>query len=199
MKSIAFAFIVLFIAGLSDKVPGVTEVNPKLIKRMTKRITRIWPDRTIYIDHCDYRTGDHCLLNGMTFVILAEPENTEHSYDTLGYIYQNRVYSCRQGGCNGPGAPGNSDNGFVSEFFDYYAILDTGAGILKIDIYNYQATHGQEICSSGWLKQFVGFSGSEELVYGKNVQAVSGATISANAITSDINEKISCLKNSLNM
>jgi Na+-translocating ferredoxin:NAD+ oxidoreductase RnfG subunit len=42
-----------------------------------------------------------------------------------------------------------------------------------------------EIGSRKWLKQYSGYSGGE-LKYGKDIQTISGATISANALTRDI-------------
>ncbi|MFC2124269.1 FMN-binding protein [Bacteroidota bacterium] len=199
MKSIVLALFVLLTSWLPFSEFGINESNPKLNKRITKKVTRIWPNRTILLDTCISEHDKNCLTNGLTLVILAESGVKNHDYDTLGYIYQNRVYSCHQGGCSVTSNPGNSDKEYLSEFFDYFAVLDTDARVMKIDVYNYQATHGQEICSNGWLKQFVGFSGSEQLIYGKNIQAISGATISANAITYDINYRVSCLRNSLKM
>jgi Na+-translocating ferredoxin:NAD+ oxidoreductase RnfG subunit len=40
----------------------------------------------------------------------------------------------------------------------------------------------------GWLKQFIGYDGKEKLEYGKNIDSISGATISANAITYNVQE-----------
>jgi hypothetical protein len=51
--------------------------------------------------------------------------------------------------------------------------------------------------SNGWLSQFVGFSGQEKLVYGKDIQAISGATISANAMNDDIYFTLDCIKTHL--
>ncbi len=58
------------------------------------------------------------------------------------------------------------------------------------------ATHGQEITARGWLKQFIGYNGSESLKVDKNIDTISGATISVYAITSDI-KLITCLLKSL--
>ncbi|MFO7723182.1 MAG: hypothetical protein R6V49_08180 [Bacteroidales bacterium] len=37
-----------------------------------------------------------------------------------------------------------------------------------------------------WLRQFIGYNGTSELVVGKNEDAISGATVSVQGITADI-------------
>jgi Na+-translocating ferredoxin:NAD+ oxidoreductase RnfG subunit len=109
----------------------------------------------------------------------------------LGYAYLKRVYSCRSGSCALP-------NNGSSEYFDYLLIFDQQGVVKTAKIINYAATHGQQIASPGWLRQFAGFKGDEEKKVGKNVDAIAGATISANAITEDINKATKALKDGLN-
>ncbi len=102
--------------------------------------------------------------------------------------------SCRSGGCS----PSNtSHNSF--EYFDYLLILDTLYNVKKVKVFNYQATHGQEICSKNWLKQFIDFNGSDNLIVGKNVDAIAGATISTHSITFDIQDKIQFIKEKIDI
>lgn len=109
------------------------------------------------------------------------------------YIYVGRVNSCRTGGCSNPALP---TIGFeTSEYFDYFVVFDSNLSVQQVKVYNYQATHGQEVTNKGWLKQFQGFDGSRSLTVGKNVDAISGATVSVHAITNDIQEKTLMLKN----
>lgn len=102
------------------------------------------------------------------------------------YVYIGRVNSCRTGGCS-------IDRELIgietSEYFDYYILFDPDCRISKVRIYNYQATHGQEVTAKNWLKQFIGFDDKSTLKVGKNVDAISGATISVYAITNDIESK----------
>ncbi len=74
------------------------------------------------------------------------------------------------------------------EYFDYYIIYDSSLKVEMIRVYNYQATHGHEIAGKGWLKQFIGYTGKTKLELGKNIDSISGATISANAITYSVQE-----------
>lgn len=103
------------------------------------------------------------------------------------YLYAGRVKTCRAGGCSI--ASSNRESVSESEFFDYYVIYDSLFTVLKVKIYSYQATHGHEVSSKGWLKQFTGYNGTRELRVNKDVDAISGATISVYAITYDIYHK----------
>lgn len=124
-------------------------------------------------------------VNGKFFRI------ADSSTDEYQFIYIGRVNSCRAGGC---ATPGNADLEGDSEYFDYYILFDRDKTVRKVQVFNYQATHGQEITARGWLKQFVGHDGSEQLQVNKNVDAISGATISVYAITQDVELKTEILK-----
>jgi len=106
------------------------------------------------------------------------------SNSIIGWAYTRRVFSCRNGGCNDQSSM--AEESVSHEYFDYFALLNPDYSILEIKVYNYAATHGQEICSKAWLKQFKGFDGSSKLRYGKDIDAISGATISGKAITEDV-------------
>lgn len=106
------------------------------------------------------------------------------------YIYTGRVYSCRASGCSiSPEIPEEGE----SEYFDYFILFNKNKAVQLINVFNYQATHGQEVTSKGWLKQFIGHNGSEPLQVDKNIDAISGATISVYAITADVGMKTTIL------
>lgn len=108
------------------------------------------------------------------------------------YIYIGRVNSCRAGGCSNPALPATGLE--TSEYFDYFVVFDVNLAVQQVKVYNYQATHGQEVTNKGWLKQFIGYDGSRQLSIGKNIDTISGATVSVQGITSDIQEKTLLLK-----
>lgn len=104
---------------------------------------------------------------------------------TLGYAVVKRTKACRAGGCsNGGGFPQAIIGGDAYEYFDFLMLLDTSLQVVHVEVVNYQAQYGYEICNKRWLKQFNGSNG-KQLAYGKDIQALSGATISASAITDD--------------
>ena len=106
------------------------------------------------------------------------------------YIYVGRVNSCRSGGCSAPGVEVNTN----LEYFDYYILYNDECAVQEVKVFNYQATHGQEITLKAWLKQFRSYDGEEELRVGKQIDGIAGATISAHAIAEDIQEKTRLLR-----
>lgn len=113
----------------------------------------------------------------------------------IKYVYIGRVLSCRAGGCSS--SPGKNEN-TEHEYFDYFLLLDSIPKVQVAKVFNYQASHGQEITAKGWLKQFSGFDGSQSLEVGKSVDAISGATVSVYAITLDIEKRLDELRILLN-
>ncbi len=119
------------------------------------------------------------------FLFLTEENNQKK------YIYIGRVNSCRQGGCSNPSGTFNIQ---TPEYFDYLIVFETNLTVQQVKVYNYQATHGQEVSNKGWLKQFQGYDGNRSLTIGKNIDSISGATVSVFGITADIQEKTQLLK-----
>lgn len=112
--------------------------------------------------------------------------NTSGAYPIL-YVYIGRVMSCRTGGCS---TPQNKTESMEQEYFDYFLLLDSVPKVQLAKVFNYQASHGQEITAKGWLKQFSGFDGNKNLEVGKSIDGISGATVSVYAITMDIEKRV---------
>jgi hypothetical protein len=105
-------------------------------------------------------------------------------------VYNGRVNTCRTGGCNKTNVLNASES---SEYFDYIILFNKKGEIQHINIYNYRATHGYEISANWWLKQFEGSNSDSRIEVNKNIDSISGATISVYAITDDIKEKLQIL------
>ncbi len=82
------------------------------------------------------------------------------------------------------------------EYFDYAMIVSQGGEVEQVKIMAYRSEHGSEVTSKKWLQQFVGFKG-EKLEYGKDIQAISGATKSASSLTRDIPLALNIFRNSV--
>jgi len=78
--------------------------------------------------------------------------------------------------------------------FDYLVLFDKDLIIIKSKVLIYREDYGGEIGSKRWLKQFIGKTENDALVYGDNIAAISGATISVKAMTSAINTLLSSIK-----
>jgi hypothetical protein len=112
------------------------------------------------------------------------------------HVFVGRVNSCRSGGCSSGLKPCLSE---TFEYFDYFVLFDFAGQVLKVSVYNYQATHGQEITIKGWLKQFKGYKGEKALVVGKDIDTISGATISVYGITENVQDVTKALAENLEL
>lgn len=122
-------------------------------------------------------------VNGKYFLVNDADENPS------SYVYVGRVFTHRTGGSGD-----NADNS-SSEYFDYVIFFDKSKAVQSVKVFNYQALHGHEITAKGWLKQFVGYGGEKPLHVDKDVDSISGATISVYAITDDVEVKTKILQN----
>lgn len=171
------AYIVLLLLSevLIAKEP--VDFNPSLLSKQLKRQFEFVEYQMAEISPVgsDLNSGRH---HGKYFLIIDSKDTLNHLYAYIG-----RVMSCRAGICSNPDSE-NSE--FESEYFDYFIIFNSEKVVESVRVYNYQATHGQEVSSPGWLRQFVGYTGKKSLTVGNEIDAISGATISADAITLDL-------------
>ena len=87
---------------------------------------------------------------------------------------------------------GKTDN------FEYLLLFDVNLIIVKSKVLKYREDYGGEIGSKRWLKQLIGKSSKDRLLYGKNIAAISGATLSVKSMTNSVNkvlESIAILQN----
>jgi Na+-translocating ferredoxin:NAD+ oxidoreductase RnfG subunit len=126
-------------------------------------------------------------VNGKFFEVVCNEKSTSK-------VYIGRVYSCRAGGCINHSM---NDMESGSEYFDYFILFDLHNKITAVRVYNYAATHGQEITGKGWLNQFMGFDGNRSLRVGKEIDSISGATISVNGLVADVLEKTAILRQTI--
>ncbi len=152
-------------------------------RKINKTITKLWKDRQLNLQEVGENDTGHCLRNSRLFKV-------QEQTNILGYVYVGRVNSCRSGGCSVDAI----EETLEFEYFDYFIVTNATGKVMRVKVFNYRATHGHEIMSSGWLRQFIGYSGQKKLIYGKDIEAISGATVSANAINDDIQSEVSCLQ-----
>ena len=71
------------------------------------------------------------------------------------------------------------------DYFDYSVIYAKDLSVMAVLVTTYRSSHGAGICSKGWLKQFRGYQG-EEISLGKDIDSISGATLSATSMVEDM-------------
>ncbi|WP_299532476.1 FMN-binding protein [Ulvibacterium sp.] len=98
------------------------------------------------------------LLNGDSLFEIIQDTNV------IGYLYLGEAPSMKQ-------------------MFDYIVMFDPDLIVKKSKVLIYREDYGQQIGSQRWLKQFNGLSSIDVPIYGENIDAISGATISASNMT----------------
>lgn len=179
MKSILVIFVLCITVFYNVSAKGVNYTPKPLQKELLKQ----WNSSTAnLIEIADL--SDQLIKEGKFFELINDT--------VLGaYVFVGRIYSCRAGGCEGK----SNETSFTGyEYFDAYIIYDKNKAIKSVKVFNYQATHGHEITSKGWLKQFIDFAGITRLEVGKDIDTISGATISVHAITDEVNYLTEMLK-----
>jgi Na+-translocating ferredoxin:NAD+ oxidoreductase RnfG subunit len=80
-----------------------------------------------------------------------------------------------------------------TDIFDFLVLFDTDLIIKKTKVLAYREDYGGEIGSKRWLKQFIGKSTDDSLKVGNGIAAISGATISVESMTKEMNNLLNCL------
>ena len=178
--SIIYLTLLSFLPG-SINEPGI-DYSPRLLHR---ELSSIFGEKDYLMKELSHggSSGEGSQINGKFFDITGDEGKSIT-------VYIGRVNSCRAGGCTNPSLTGMDAE---SEYFDYFILFDSERRVKLVRVYNYAATHGQEVAVKRWLDQFAGHDGAKPLRAGKEIDGISGATISVNAIVADVNEKIMLL------
>lgn len=70
-----------------------------------------------------------------------------------------------------------------SEVFSYVLYLDTRLEIYDVDVLKYRENYGYEIDYPLFRRQFKGRKDPKQIIFGRTIQNISGATISARSLT----------------
>lgn len=183
MKRIGYVLMAAALVWMAAGNPSQgIDYQPKLLLKILKKhgVSSFKALTPLAIPHTGPTPGKFFRIN--------EPEAT------VRFAYVGRVNSCRAGGCSKPDGAAPTPEELEYEFFDYFLLFDDQARVQAIRVYNYSASYGYEITAPGWLRQFVGYAGERELIVGKDVDAITGATVSVYAITADVEAKTHLLK-----
>ena len=72
----------------------------------------------------------------------------------------------------------------------FLVILNNAGKIIETRIIKYREAYGGSISNLSWLKQFTGKNANSSFKTGKDIDAISGATISVNALTRGIKKLV---------
>lgn len=111
------------------------------------------------------------------FFEIKNPQN-----EMIGYGVVTLTNGCKIGGCD---AIQHADNAEYEQFYFSTLYLPDGE-IANVKVVEYTSERGYEITARSWLKQFIGKRGGE-LRVDKEIDGISGATVSVNSIVNEIN------------
>lgn len=164
--------------------------NPSLFsqheKKVRKVLSRVYSkNEEFVIENITEALYDELVYSNLEAEVYLIKKTGSNSILILG-----RSNACHEGGCD---REANISSGRF-EHFDYFVLADELKQLTMIKVLRYDAEYGYEICSKSWLSQFLQDQNSQ-YIYGENIQALSGATISANAMTTEINKVKQFLQN----
>lgn len=133
--------------------------SPRLLKKATKLIEKTYAVDDIQLKHKEFQTNS----------VVGDLYKIIDSNQLLGYAFIGT-------------APSKTDT------FEYLVVFDLSLIIKKVNVLVYREDYGGEIGSNRWLRQFVGKARSTDLAVGKNIAAISGATISVYSMTNAVNQ-----------
>lgn len=78
--------------------------------------------------------------------------------------------------------------------FEYAVVFDTNLRIGDVFVLSYPASYGTAVTGRKWLKSFRGFSSDSIPVYGKDIDALSGATFSGTNLSESVARSLAILE-----
>lgn len=75
-----------------------------------------------------------------------------------------------------------------SEKFSYLLFVNRNKEIIGVDVLEYRENYGYEIDYSYFRNQFKGKDKASNIIFGRTIQNISGATISARSLTNSIHD-----------
>lgn len=167
---------ILLSFGMAFGYAGFSYFPQRVCKKMDKVVKKTFGKTAVYYS---VETADSLALNHEVYKIL--------SADTLsGYVMITRALGCQLGGCDKP----KQDSVAFEQFF-FMTAFTKNKDIKQVRVLEYTSNHGYEIASKSWLKQFIA---GDHFEVGKNIDGISGATISVNSITNNVNRQKSIIQ-----
>ena len=159
-------WLIIFSSGLLGNFLDGTTLYDKHLKRTNKTLNKVWEDQDVKVSELKLGTE---VLDRVDFTI---PEL--HVIDNDKGEFQ--AFMCLNE------APSKVDT------FTYLVLYDSMLNVLFVEVLEYKENYGGEISSKRFLKQFQGSNGSKELELERDIDGISGATISVKSILWSIND-----------
>jgi len=148
--------------------------SPKMFKRAEKQISKHFKENTTVVGYVPEHPNAQAINSSFFYI-----KNNKQA--VIGIAIITRANGCVMGGCS-------ISNGKEIRFeqFDMLSIYNNEKELALLSVLNYPGEYGYEISAKWWLKQFLGIA-SKKHYYRQNIDAISGATISAQSVVNEIN------------
>jgi len=165
---------VILLSGFNFFAPNQNEVLKKYDKKVNKMIKKVWKEQAITLEESFLSDAPEGIPNRAIFSL-------KDGNSKVGTLVINNARGCKINGCKS-----TSGGDAKYENFWYAIIFDNDLKIKKVRVIDYSSDYGYEICSKNWLKQFNGFTGCDLKYGGREIDSISGATVSGESIVNDI-------------
>lgn len=68
----------------------------------------------------------------------------------------------------------------------FLVVLDSVSKIINVEIVKYRESHGGQVREKNWLSQFIGKDEESSFKVGKDINSISGATISSHSVSKGV-------------
>ena len=175
-RSLILLSLVVILTSMDMNVRVIRDDHTKIIER---NLYKHYKSKDLSLDHSQLRLDSSSKGSGCLLPIVYTPKDS-----ILGYLSYRKANACKFGGCSDTVCT-TDDVGF-KEYIYYFVILSRDTLIEKVRVLEYESSYGYEISNRGWLNQF-NDKKPGGFVVKENVDAISGATISVEAMVDDIN------------
>ncbi len=171
MKRLGYVLLISLTCLAFTSVAHLSYLPQHLCKKMDRHIKKAFSKTAVCTE---IETPDEYKINHQFFKV-------SDSDTSAGYVIITRALGCQSGGCDKPKQ--QTDSVAFEQFF-FMTAFDKQKQIKQVRVLEYTSNHGYEIASKSWLKQF---TKNEPFTVGKNIDGISGATISVKSITKNVN------------
>ena len=168
--------LIVFISSVLLVQDGAGDLFTKYEIKLKKEIQKIFDDSK----------EDEIIIENLKFQSdFIEIYSIFTSNNPEGFLFVKEVRACTLNGCSSVDV---KNNNIASEYFDISVITDKDMNIESVKVLDYFSDYGYEISSKRYLRQFKKKNLCDITSEKPQVDGISGATISYNALINSIEE-----------
>lgn len=156
-----FIMISLILSMILFLNPLSDSITSRQEKKIIKIAHKVWEERPLQIEELNLTDEKGQRINGYYFKVSSHGQ-------LIGFMAGERI---------------------LDNYLNYFPVLlmDSSYTIIRATILEMNTIRGAEITSRAWLKQFSGYTG-EPIRYGKEINAITGATLSGLSMVKEVQQ-----------